>query len=272
MSKKSNICIKLLTEHIKSKPGLYKSFNFNYHTQKYKLKDILNEIIYIMRTGISYRMLRSKIKWQTIYKVYRKLVKNNIFKMTYLEMLNKYLKRGGLHKKLKYVHTDTTFIINKNGRDKTGLNKYYYKKKGNKVSIIIDSNGYVLDMNIFKGGKNDIKILENHLKNRFAISDDHYNKFKGYFICDAGYDSKLIHSKLRENGFKPLIEQNRRGIKNKNLIRRMSKSEYKIYCKRVKVENVFCRLKQLRRLNQRYDGLCNVFKAYIYLGIIYMSC
>jgi hypothetical protein len=60
---KNDMCILLLIAHIKSK-------------QKYTLKEILVDIVYIMKTGISYRDLRSHIKWQTVYKVYRKLVAN----------------------------------------------------------------------------------------------------------------------------------------------------------------------------------------------------
>ena len=173
--------VRLLTAHIKSRSKLYKSFNFSYHTQKYKLADILTEIIFVTKTGISYRNLRSVIKWQTVYKVYRKLVANKVFEHTYAELLKKYLKRGGLNKKLKYISTDTTFVMNKNGREKVGLNKYYYKKRGSKISIITDSNGMPLEMDIFKGGKNDGKILEHHLTKNTIINNASYDKYKQYF-------------------------------------------------------------------------------------------
>ena len=272
MKNKNSLCIKLLIKHIKSKELLYKSFNFSYKTQKYKLEDILGEIIYLMKTGVSYRMLRSDIKWFTIYKVHRKLIKNNVFKMTFNEMLRKYLKKG-LNGKLKYVLTDTTFIKNKYGKELISCNKYYYKKKGNKISLIVDSKGYILNINVYKGGKNDCKILEDHLDNDMPIDiDNEMGQYKQYFLADAGYDSKLIHDKLKTRKYIPLIEQNKRGIKNKQLIRRMTKREYKIYCKRVKVENVICKLKQLRRIEQRYDGLIDVYKNYVYLGAIYILC
>jgi transposase len=264
--------IKLLILHIKSKPDLYRCFNFTYRTQKYKLSDILTDIIYIMKTGISYRNLRSVIKWQTVYKVYRKLVKHKVFELTYAELLRKYLKKGSLNKKLKLVSTDTTFIMNKNGRQKIGLNKYYYKKRGNKLSLIIDSKGTPLVMDVFKGGKNDGKILENHLEKATIINDPYFDCYKKYFMADSMYDSKIIHLKLKEICFKPLIEQNKRGIKNKKLIRRFSKKDYKIYCKRSKVENVICRLKQMRRINTRYDALISTYKSYVYLGMLNIYC
>ncbi len=270
MRNKSDICCKLLCAHIKTIPKLYKSFNFSYHTQKYKLTDILNDVIYVMKTGISYRNLRSNIKWTTVYKAFRKLERYKVFQYSYKELFSKYLRRGGISKKLRYISTDTTFIMNKNGKSKIGLNKYYYKKKGNKVSIIVDSNGRIIDMKIFKGGKNDGKILEEHLKNGTIIDNHHYDDIKKYFLCDAGYDAKEIHIKLKQMGYMPIIAQNKRGIRNKQLIRRMSKKDRKIYHKRMKVENVINRLKQMRRINQRYDGLVSTYESYVYLGMTYI--
>jgi hypothetical protein len=51
-------------------------------------------------------------------------------------------------------------------------------------------------------------------------------------MADAGYDSKNIHKEISEIKYIPLIDQNKRGIKNESKIRRMGRQEYKIYCKR----------------------------------------
>ena len=59
--KKTKSLIKLYKLHINSHKTLYKSFNFSYKSQKYKLDDILSEIIYVSRTGISWRMIKSDI-------------------------------------------------------------------------------------------------------------------------------------------------------------------------------------------------------------------
>lgn len=49
----------------------------------------------------------------------------------------------------------STFIMNKNGKECIGLNKYYYKKRGSKLSLIVDARGTVLEMDVLNGGKND---------------------------------------------------------------------------------------------------------------------
>ncbi len=272
MIQKDNICKRLLITHINNNRSLKKSFDFSFHTQKYKLEHILDDIIYVMKYNVPYRALRSKIKWQTTYKVYRKLLKFGIFKSTFKELLMKYVKRGNLNKKLKFVSTDTTFIMNKKGSEKIGLNKFYYKKKGNKISIIIDSNKRIIDIGIYKGGKNDCKIIEDQINKIDILTDKIYDRYKKYFLCDAGYDSKRVYQILTNINFKPLIAQNKRGIKHKELIRRFTRREYKIYCKRSKVENVISRLKQMRRIYNRYDGLFTTYEGYVYLGAIYLTC
>ena len=44
--------------------------------------------------------------------------------------------------------------MNKKGSEKIGLNKFYYNKKGNIISVIIDSNKRILDIAVYKGDKN----------------------------------------------------------------------------------------------------------------------
>ena len=63
MKTKNELIIKLLTIHIKSNIKLYKSFDFSHKQQLYKLSDYLTDILYVLKTGISWRDLRSHINW-----------------------------------------------------------------------------------------------------------------------------------------------------------------------------------------------------------------
>lgn len=123
---KENIIIKLLIKVIKDNKELYKSFNYSNRLQKYDLKDYLKDILYVLKTGIGWRDLRSHINWNSVYKVYIKLNKNGIFKLTYIDLLKKYFKKHS-NGKLKYMYTDTTFVPNKNGKDKIGYNRFPLK-------------------------------------------------------------------------------------------------------------------------------------------------
>ena len=121
MIKRESLIVKVLIKHIKQNQELYKSFNFTYHTQKYRLDELLTEILYVLKTGIDWRSIKSHINWNTIYKTYIKLNKNDIFKYSYVQLLKKYIKRTPDHK-LKFILSDTSFIQNKNGILKIDLN------------------------------------------------------------------------------------------------------------------------------------------------------
>lgn len=46
---------------------------------KYNLIDILNEILFVLKTGISWRNLRSIIDWKSIYFHFQRFIHYNIF-------------------------------------------------------------------------------------------------------------------------------------------------------------------------------------------------
>ena len=80
--------------NIQSNKILNNSFNFSHNRQKYKLSEYLYEIFYVLKTGIYWRDIRSHINWNSIYKVFTKLNKYNIFESSYKKLLlTKYLKK-----------------------------------------------------------------------------------------------------------------------------------------------------------------------------------
>ena len=68
--------IKMIIMKTKALKKLYSKIHPN---TKHSLDDILSEIIYVLKTGVSWRNLRSPIKWQTIYFHFKRFVKHNIF-------------------------------------------------------------------------------------------------------------------------------------------------------------------------------------------------
>ena len=58
----------------------------------------------------------------------------------------------------------------------------------------------------------------------------YHNRYKQYLLADSGYDSKENHNFLIKKGYTPIIIQNKRNIKNKNLIRKQNKKQIKICC------------------------------------------
>lgn len=85
------------------------SYNHTYHNQKYELNDIINDIIYVLKTGISWRNIRGTIKWQSLVYHFNKFCSNDIFNKT-LKLYLKIYKKNMKKKDIIYL-TDTTFLL-----------------------------------------------------------------------------------------------------------------------------------------------------------------
>ncbi len=162
------------------------------------------------KRGISWRYIRSIINWSrsnpqrnSIYKVIIKLNSYNIFEISYLDLLKKYIKKTP-NKKLRYVSIDTTFIPNKKGQDVKGYNSYYNRKNGTlrvasltKISLICDSKGFPLELECYGGNKYDSKIFMEQINGISLMSHDNTIKNMKYFLADGGYDSIKIKEEIR---------------------------------------------------------------------------
>jgi hypothetical protein len=183
--------------------------------------------MYVLKTGISWRDLICPMNWNSVYKVYVKLNSFNIFKISYVSLLNKYYKKT-YNNKLKYISTDTSFIPNKKGKDMIGYNKYYNKKNGTKISLITDSKGIHFNVEFYKGNDHDSKILIKQLKTTNLVQLNEKIPDNAYFMGDPGYDGNQIRTKLKEMNYVPLIVQNRRNIKDKTKIVTLNNKEKEI--------------------------------------------
>ena len=80
-------------------------------------------------------------------------------------------------------------------------------------------------------------------------------------LADRGYDADWFRDALRKKGIEPCIPPKRN---------RKTKIEYDetLYKQRHKVENMFAKLKDWRRIATRYDRCAHVFKAAITIAAI----
>lgn len=242
-------------------------YTFKTKNQKYDLNLIINEIIYFLQSGITYRHYRGELNCKTLNKHVLFFAEKEIFKNVYEQLYKKYLKKKK-YTKLKYQSIDTSFIMNKNGKQKLGRNKYFKNKRCYKLSFIVDSLGMPNSIHIDAGNINDAKIgLINFNKLFTCIKQIDIYK-KAYMFADKMYDSKEFRKKCKQNNYKPIIDYNKRNTKNKKLIKKLSKTEKKIYKKRIKVENTFSLIKKYRRLDKILDSYLSTYKSFIYLGLL----
>jgi len=272
---KDDCIIKAIIPQIELIPALYKSFDFSNFRQQFSLTDYLTEILYVLKTGICWRHLRSKINWNSVYKVYCKLVKFKIFDSSYKSVIDRYLSKPNSKQfKLSTILTDTTLVQNKNGKDMIDYSYTNKKKKYTKISIITDRYGKPLNVECYSGNKYDSKILEDQISKMdktSPIRNNHKKKAIRHLLADAGYDSNLLKEKIRKLGYIPLIAKNKRNTKKKEIIKRTVK-EKEIFKRRIKVEHTIKRLKDQKRVMIRYDSKIENYKGFVILAALMLLC
>jgi len=138
-------------------------------------------------------------------------------------------------------------------------NRYNGRKKYFKVSTITDSVGTPLVSTIISSKQSDsISITETINKIPIELNtlkNSKINRYKQYFLADAGYDSKKNKLYLKKIGYTPIIAYNKKNQKNKKIIElnKLKGKELKIYKKRNIVESFFSWIKNYAIINQNYQ-------------------
>ena len=120
-----------------------------------------------MKTGIPWRLIRSPIKWQTLYFHFRRCSKFYIFKKVFYSIRNNFIKISNP----SFTIVDSTFIQNKFGKNKIGRNKFFKNKNCNKISLITDDKGIPISISVNKGNIHDIKFIDHHIKDFFILTN-----------------------------------------------------------------------------------------------------
>ena len=251
-----NFCIKdeLKFTILKSK-NLKDTYIKKHSNSKHSIDDIIGEILYFLKSGVSWRMLRSKIPYKTLYWHYSLWVKNNVFRKLFHKIKNKYIK--------KYITdnctllVDSTTINNKNGINKVARNKFYKNKKITKVSLLSDSNGFPLSIFFMKGNYHDNSVFLKHIKDATIMLPKKNLKV----MADKAYSSKENYDFLENNNIKHIIPP-----RNNMKIAKTYTYDKKEYIKRIKIEHIFGRLKMFRRINDRQDKLLRNFSGFCFLA------
>ena len=158
---------------------------------KYNLSDIIDGILYILKTGICWRDYKGSVKWNSLYFHYQRFVDNDIFKKLYIKLRSIYLKNNSSN---VYI-VDSSFIMNKYGKNNIARNRFFKSKNCNKVSFITDINGIPLSVLVNKGNVHDLSFVDKHLKDLLIINRK--NKYCKYtLLADKAYESKNVREKL----------------------------------------------------------------------------
>lgn len=256
--------IKAILKNIDNNDKIKKHYDFSYKTQKYEISIVLKEIIKVIKYGIPWRAIEN-VNYNTAYGTYKRLIKHNIIKSTYIDLLKIYFKKAP-NKKLRCLITDTTCVSNRYGSELVKYNGYK-KKKCTKVSFITDSLGIPISVLIDEGSRCDSKILLDQLKSKFLINKKLMDKHKKYILADSMYDEKEVIEKIKCLNYDPIISVNKRNSKFKKC-RTLDKNKLKMYKKRMKIEHFNNKFKVHRRCNCRYDRNIDTFYCSVYVSLI----
>ena len=190
--------------------------------------------------------------------------KIGVYQQLYEVNLKKYIKKN--KKELNILSMDSTFIQNKNGKEKIGRNVFYKNKKGIKVTTIVDTKGVPIKVSINKGNRHDAKIAPKILKqletNRLG-NNKIINKYTKYVLADKGYESKKIRRLIKRKNYKPIIGR-RKNNKNKKYI---TKKNLEIYKKRIIVENCFAWIRMYPKIDKMYEKTIKSYRGLLLLAI-----
>ena len=214
----------------------------------------LDKIFYVLRYGIPWRAINcDKLHHTTYHKFFQKLVKLNIFKLTYEILVKIHCKQNP--ETIKKLFIDSSMIKNINGKDNTGRNHYDRNRKGNKITVLVDSMGIPISIHLSPANIHDAKLIET------AINNSVIKIIKSKIIADKGYINQKIKNKLRRIANIGLFYPYRKNQKVKN-----TSFEKNLLKQRHIVENFFSWLKKYRRIQQRYDS-----KSINYLNFLYLA-
>lgn len=209
------------------------------------------------------------IKGKYINEKVNKWTKYGIFKKMYQYVLYEYKK---VNKHTKHLYIDGHIITNKYANQHVGRCVYYKSKYAYNLQSIVDDNGIPFGIFIDKANKDELNMLIPTFNNSYLDDATKYinsKKYKRYFICDAGYDSKKNEQFLKSKGYIPLIWRNFRNTKNKEIIKqkKLNKYQTKHYKTRHIIENSFSWIEtKIPRLSKIYDK-----KIQNYVSLVYMS-
>ena len=220
--------------------------------RKYDLREIVNAILYIVKTGCQWRMLPFDFpKWQLVYYYFSKWKKDGIIEDLQLSLVEK-IRRNKNKKEEPTVgiidsqSVKTTFVSSENTGFDAGK-----KIKGHKRHIVVDTLGLVLCVVIHNASVQD---RDGAMLVLTKLSQ-YWKKITKIF-ADGGYRGQVIQEIKKRFNFELEI------------IKRDEQNSFKVLPKRWIVERTFSWFDTNRRNSKNYERLINTTEAMAHLSAI----
>ena len=250
--------------------------NFYKNNQKYTIRDYIIGIIDVVQNSYSWNSYNGMMNGNTLRKKHHEWCLLGVYEDLHKNSFQRFLKTKSATCELKYQSIDSTFIQDINGCKKSSYNKLYRCKKnsvpkGIKITSIVTTSGIPISINIDTAKKYDStllpKAIENIIINCNTKKYQNNNRYKQYLLADAGYDSKNNNKLLFDHGYEPIICPNNRNTKSRSLIRKLNKTQKKIYKKRIIVENYHSWIKKFPKIKSLHERNIENYKGLLFLAI-----
>lgn len=230
-----------------------KEYLDNERRRKYALREMLNAILYVVKTGCQWRMLPQDFpKWELVYYYYRKWVEAEVFD----RVLDKLRSRIRLSKGQKPRATlgimDSQTVRWGNNRS---LKSYDGNKKvkGIKRHVVVDKNGFLLAVMVTVAHIHDSKAVMMLMR----VLRESFHSVK-VIIADGGYCGKIINDIKETFGY--LLQV---------ILHKEPKTQaFKPIHRRWIVERTFAWLENDRRLCRNYELLMESAEEMVKLSAI----
>lgn len=220
--------------------------------RKYDLREIINAIIYLVKTGCQWRMLPGDFAhWKIVYYYFSIWKKDGTWEVLHESLVEKIRLSVGKNEEPTVGIIDAQSVKNTlvSSQDK-GFDAGK-RIKGIKRHIIVDTLGLVLAVVIQSASIQDrngaISVIEKLLENWKKIIK---------IFADGGYSGSLIE-KVKDT-FKINVE----------IIKREDQHQFKVLPKRWIVERTFAWIDTNRRNSKNYERLNNTSVAMVHLSAI----
>jgi transposase len=242
----------MLHTFILNDPNVRKFYLKSFSHTKYSLNNILTAILYVLKTGIAWRDLMFPIHWQSVFFHFRRLCKYSVFNKFFYFLRNNYLATRSPGVQL----VDSSFILNKTGREHIARNKFFKSKNCNKLSLITDADGTPLSVFCGLGNLHDLNITDFHFNDLFVICGKHKSVT---LLADKGYISKQFTDKLKNCNYTLMVP-------HKSNMKPFENFDAHLYKQRIHVEHTFSKLKQFKRIQLRYDSSLSAYDSFVFLA------
>jgi len=220
--------------------------------RKHPLRSIWNAIMYVIKTGIQWRMLPSNFaKWQLVYYYFRKWVNEELFDALLDKLRARLRVRMGQQGKASLGIMDSQSVRWGNNRSLNGFdgNK---KIKGIKRHVLVDKNGFLLAVMVTVAHFHDSKVVMQLMR----VLKDAYCNIK-LILADGGYRGDVVEEVKRKFGYAIKI-----------VMRTDKTNTFTPIHKRWVIERTFSWFDNDRRLCRNYELLMETAEEVVKLSAI----